>query len=523
MRIAFIILLLLSGLPQVQSGGFNSRSLGSLIVDRSNSLIVGNITLKSPISNRQSLITNLHSPIAHQTSHQTSYTQQFTCHPDTLDPTVLPPYEVVLDSLLERYYPDCRPNEYLAISRQPGGYYVGLCIDGATYPEESFLYWAEGSNEPEALPFTLRTNQIIPHYNTELVGTLRIKTFKRYRYFGYPDYTEDSIFELETLQNKPIYKTKQLARVYADHAMNLLNNQYGYSAAKNRFVLDEDNYEKLSPQQLRIYLSYHRRSLELYASLPSNEPTPVGDIRTKYGNEIINGYLTLLRYSTKEVADTQVENIGGLYDEHLLHCAMLLLESCPQNSVLITEGDNDTYPLIYLQLTKGLRNDVLVVNRHLLHFPRYVQALRLGLQVGGKLPLATPDSTIRSWQDLSFLPGERYKLGRPEEVLDVLADVSQRTKNEGNIARLPFGGIQLFTDPTGPIFRPESSVLHLGDLVMLDLIANNQLNRPVAVAASINQDYFAYANSWQQYGLAYDLRQEKPNYPIDLVGTLSWS
>ncbi|MEL6142835.1 MAG: hypothetical protein AAFU67_14590, partial [Bacteroidota bacterium] len=54
MRIAFIILLLLSGLPQVQSGGFNSRSLGSLIVDSSNSLIVGNITLKSPISNRQS-------------------------------------------------------------------------------------------------------------------------------------------------------------------------------------------------------------------------------------------------------------------------------------------------------------------------------------------------------------------------------------------------------------------------------------------------------------------------------------
>lgn len=59
---------------------------------------------------------------------------------------------------------------------------------------------------------------------------------------------------------------------------------------------------------------------------------------------------------------------------------------------------------------------------------------------------------------------------------------------------------------------------------MMDLIATNfKDGRQVAVSTTINQDYFAYANSWQQVGMVYNLGDEKPSFNIDLEGTLAWS
>lgn len=61
---------------------------------------------------------------------------------------------------------------------------------------------------------------------------------------------------------------------------------------------------------------------------------------------------------------------GDLNFHVLLEWNENMLRSTPPNAVLITNGDNDTYPAWFLQ-QQGVRSDILIVNRSLLNIPEY--------------------------------------------------------------------------------------------------------------------------------------------------------
>jgi len=66
---------------------------------------------------------------------------------------------------------------------------------------------------------------------------------------------------------------------------------------------------------------------------------------------------------------------GGFFP-FVLESNRAILTSCSENSILFTSGDDDTFPMWYLQEIEKVRNDVVVINLGLLGIPFYVRYLR---------------------------------------------------------------------------------------------------------------------------------------------------
>ena len=206
------------------------------------------------------------------------------------------------------------------------------------------------------------------------------------------------------------------------------------------------------------------------------------------------------------------------------------------NPIIFTNGDNDTFPLWYNQDTEGVRTDARVCNLSYLQTDWYIDQMVRPAYDSPSLPI--------TWKRLEYCAGtNEYVQIDPRIKNEVLAFY----KDQPEVARQQFGDepfelkniLKYWVRSTNPDFHviptdtvymtidkdavrrsgmmlqgdsiPDRMVISLkgkgalykGDLMMLEMIANANWERPIYVATTVGQEnYMNLGDNFVQEGLA---------------------
>lgn len=206
------------------------------------------------------------------------------------------------------------------------------------------------------------------------------------------------------------------------------------------------------------------------------------------------------------------------------------LESCEPNAILFTNGDNDTFPLWYAQEVEGIRTDIRVVNLSLLNTDWYIDQMRRKAYESDPVPfIMDPDKYRQGTRDVVALLPQGDK-----EVYRDLKEMMAFVDNDRNMQQIFQRGVKDAWFPTdrfkimadsatvfgnGTLSLKDTAnwtsemrwqirrqVLMKNHLMVLDLLANNNWERPIYFAVTTGpESYINMQEYFQLEGLAYRL------------------
>ena len=201
--------------------------------------------------------------------------------------------------------------------------------------------------------------------------------------------------------------------------------------------------------------------------------------------------------------------------------ARVYLESCAQNAILFTFGDNDTYPLWYAQEVEGVRPDIRIINTSLLGIDWYVNQLRYKVNESAPIDVIWSADQVRG---LQYIRNSGSTANDSQPLYEFMKNkvgpmLNAETKSDLRIAfpaHLTVPVDQAFVrssglvNPTDTILpevtldiSPNKSYFSLDQLTMMNVLASTNWRRPICFTSPYGETGFG--PYLKQVGLVFQL------------------
>jgi hypothetical protein len=206
------------------------------------------------------------------------------------------------------------------------------------------------------------------------------------------------------------------------------------------------------------------------------------------------------------------------------------LESCDQNAILFTMGDNDTFPLWYAQDVEGIRPDVRVVNLSLLSADWYISQMKRKVYKSEPVPFSLSYNEYKAGtREVVYLSQDK-RLTEPVDLKELFhiihtqPNALQVNSSIGLVDVFPTNRFRIGVDSATVVDNgtvPPEDIKYMVDtivwtinqglitknnLMLLDLLATNNWQRPVYFSTTTGESAYLGLNDYLRLeGMAYRL------------------